>query len=187
MSNQFASPPQHPSSQQLQQTPPQSPYFRVFKPELDSVAHDPLDPAKRYHTGIFVETNPSLGTGTLFQVTGDIISSSGMKYEEKTNYLPGSEAPLHASTLIGVTSKADFDRGVVGRILSALPTPSKQQGLNFWAKDSRTGRHEVVWTKENGELYGDGEVRRRVFKCNEWTGEVAVPALRGAGVLRDAM
>jgi hypothetical protein len=99
MSDQDASPPQHPSSQQPQQTPPpQEPSFRVFKPELNSVAHDPLDPAKRYHTGIFVETNPSLGTGTMFQVTGDVISQSGMRYEEKPNYLPGSEAPLYAST-----------------------------------------------------------------------------------------
>jgi hypothetical protein len=188
MSDQTASPPQHPSSQQPQQTPPpQELWFRVFKPELDSVAYDPLDPTKRYHTGIFVLTNPSLGTGTMFQVTGDVISQSGMKYEEKLNYRPGSEAPLHASTQIGVVSKADFDRGVVGRILSALPTPSKQQGLNFWEKDSRTGRYEIIWTKEDGELYGDGEMRRPVFKCNEWTGGFAIPALRDAGVLRDAM
>jgi hypothetical protein len=86
-----------------------------------------------------------------------------------------------------VISKPDFDRGVVGRSLSGLPTPSKQQGLNFWETDPKTGRHEVIWTKENGELYGAGEVRRPVFKCGEWTGEFAIPALGDAGVLRDAM
>jgi hypothetical protein len=99
---------------------------------------------KRYHTSIFVKTNPSQGSGTMFQVTGDVISQNGMRYEERVDYLPGSEAPLHRSTLIGVISKSDFDRGIVSKILRALPTPSKQQGLNFWEKDPQTGRHEFI-------------------------------------------
>jgi hypothetical protein len=185
MSNSKTSPTQHASSQQPQQTQSPEPFFRVFTPELDSVAHDPLDPAKRYHTGIFILTIPSLGTGTMFQVTGDIISQNGMRYEEKSDYLPGSEAPLHRSILIGVISKTDFDRGVVSTILSSLPTPSKQQGLNFWNKDPQTGRHELIWTKANGDPYGPGETRRPTFKCNEWTSQYAIPALRDAGVLRD--
>lgn len=117
--------PQYTHSQQSQQQSTQEMSFRVFRPELDSVAHDPLDPAKQYHDGIFVETDQSLGTGTMFQVTGDVISQNGMRFEERVDYLPGSEAPLHRSTQIGVISKADFDRGVVSRILSSLPTPSK--------------------------------------------------------------
>jgi hypothetical protein len=159
----------------------------VFTPELDSVAHDPLGPEKRYHTGIFVETNRSLGTGTLFQVTGDILGQNGMRYEEKPNYLPGSEAPLHRSTFIGVISKSDFDRGVVGIILSSLPTPTKQQGHNFWEKDPQTGRHKLIWTRQNGDRYGPGEARRATFKCNEWTSQHAIPALRDADVLKDSM
>jgi hypothetical protein len=173
------------SSQQLQQTQSPEPFFRVFTPELDSVAHDPLDLSKRYHTGVFALTNPTLGTGTMFQVIGDIISQSGMRYEERIDYLPGSEAPLHRSALIGVISKTDFDRGVVSTILKALPTPSKQQGLNFWEKDPQTGRHELIWTKANGDPYGPGETRRPTFKCNEWTSQYAIPALRDARVLRD--
>jgi hypothetical protein len=185
MPNQRDSPPQHMSSQQLQQTQSPGPFFRVFTPELDSVAHDPLDPPKRHHTGIFILTNPSLGTGTMFQVTGDVISQNGMRYEEKADYLPGSEAPLHRSTLIGVISKSDFDREVVSTILSSLPTPSKQQGLNFWEKDPQTSRHELIWTKANGDPYSPGETRRPTFKCNEWTSQYAIPALRDARVLRD--
>jgi hypothetical protein len=112
MSTQNDSPPQYtPSLQQQQQqhTPSQEPSFKVFTPELDSVAHDPLDPAKRYHTGIFIQTDPSLGTGTMFQVTGDVIGQNGMRYEERVDFLPGSEAPLRRSTLIGVISESDFD------------------------------------------------------------------------------
>jgi hypothetical protein len=52
--------------------------YKVYKPELDSVAPDPLDPVKRYHDGVFVESIPSTEQGTLFHVTGDIISASGM-------------------------------------------------------------------------------------------------------------
>jgi len=185
MSNSKTSPTQHASSQQPQQTQSPEPFFRVFTPELDSVAHDPLDPPKRHHTGIFIRTNPSLGAGTMFQVTGDIISQNGMRYEEKSDYLPGSEAPLHSSILIGVISRTDFDRGVVSTILKALPTPSKQQGLNFWETDPQTGRHELIWTKANGDPYGPGETRRPTFKCNEWTSQYAIPALRDARILRD--
>jgi hypothetical protein len=184
LSPQYTSSQQYASSQQWQHQPTQELSFRVFKPELDSVAHDPLDPTKRYHDGIFVKTNQSLGIGTMFQVTGDVISQNGMRYEERVDYRPGSEAPLHRLTQISVISKADFDAGVVGRILSGLPTPSKQQGLNFWEKDSKTGRHELIWTKENGDPYGPGETRRPTFKCNEWTSQYAIPALRNAGVLR---
>lgn len=122
----------------------------------------------------------------MYQVTGDVISQSGMRYEEKPNYLPGSEAPLHRLTPIGVISEADFDRGVVSTILSSLPTPSKQQGINFWEKDPQTGRHELIWTREDGEPYGPSETRRPTFKCNEWTSQYAVPELRRANVLRDS-
>jgi hypothetical protein len=187
MFNQDTSSRRYTSPQQSPQQSTRELSFKVFKSELDSVAHDPLDPAKRYHDGIFVETNPSLGTGTMFQVTGDVISQHGMRYEERFDYRPGSEAPLHRLTQIGVVSKADFERGVVGRILSGLPTPSKQQGLDFWETDPKTGRHELIWTKQNGDPYGPGDTRRPVFKCNEWTSRCAIPALRDAHVLRDSL
>lgn len=187
MAEQETSPPQYTPSQQQQQhqTAAQGLSLRVFRLQLDSVAHDPLDPVKRYHDGIFVETNRSLGTGTMYQVTGDVISQNGMRYEEKADYLPSSEARLHHSTPIGVISTADYDGGVVTAILSALPTPSKQQGISFWEADPQTGRHELIWTKENGEPYGPAETRRPTFKCNEWTSLHAIPALRDAGILRD--
>jgi hypothetical protein len=113
----------------------------------------------------------------MFQVTGDVINQSGMSYEERFDYLAGSEALLHRLMPLGVMSKADFDRGVVGTTLRALPTPSKP----------RTGRHELIWTKENGDPYGPGETRRPAFMCNEWTSHYAIPTLRDAHVLRDSM
>ena len=102
MSNEEYVPSQPRPPQQQRQPSSEEPSLRAFTPELDSVAHDPIDPTKRYHTGIFVETNPSLSTGTMHQVTGDVISQNGTRYEEKADYLPGSEAPLHRLIPIGV-------------------------------------------------------------------------------------
>ncbi|KAL4918197.1 hypothetical protein BDW62DRAFT_69353 [Aspergillus aurantiobrunneus] len=135
--------------------------------------------------GIFVETNPAAGQGTLFHVTGDVIAASGMRYEERTEDIPRTSAELHRYTQIGFVSKADYDSGRVSSILRALPRPTKQQGVNFWEADPVTGRNEIIWTKENGERYGSGEQRRPIFKCNEWTNLLAVPALHNEGVLRD--
>jgi hypothetical protein len=157
-------------------------WYRVFQPELDTVAFDPLDPAKRYHTGIFVETEQELDKGTLFHVTGDVIAGSGMIYEERDNYAPTKEEHFVRSPQIGWILKTDYHSGRFSNILRALPRPTKQQGLNFWKPDPNHRRTEIIWTKENGEPYGPGEERRPVMKCNEWTEQLAIPKLRAEGV-----
>ncbi|SMR50229.1 unnamed protein product [Zymoseptoria tritici ST99CH_3D1] len=135
-------------------------FYRAFRPELDSVAHDPLDPAKRYHDGVFVETDRTNGTGTMFHVTGDIIAQSGMRYEEKENWAPGQSARLHRITPIGFVLEDDVDSDKISSVLRSLPTPTKQQGVNFWKRSSEPGAIEIIWTKEDGEPYGAGEGRR---------------------------
>lgn len=159
--------------------------YRVFRPELDMVAPDPLDPVKRYHEGIFVQMDPLNNTGTLFHVTGDIMAATGMIYQERGGYVPGVSALLYRNTEIGWVSKDDYHSGKFSTILRALPRPTKQQGINFWEIDPITRKHEIIWTKEDGERYEPGEQRRPIFKCNEWTNLHAIPALRAAGVLRD--
>lgn len=158
-------------------------FYRAFRPELDSVAHDPLDPAKRYHDGVFVETDRTNGTGTMFHVTGDIIAQSGMRYEEKENWAPGQSARLHRITPIGFVLEDDVDSDKISSVLRSLPTPTKQQGVNFWKRSSEPGAIEIIWTKEDGEPYGAGEGRRPVIKCNEWT-DLAIHTLRSRGFLR---
>lgn len=154
--------------------------YMVFTPELDTVSPDPLDPPKRYHTGVFVQTDAEMGEGDLFHVTGDIIAARGMRFEVKDGYNPGASQHFHKTTQIGWIHKADYPK--LKPILEALPRPTKQQGIDFWSKDPEK-RHKVTWTKENGELYGPGEQRRPIMKCNEWTHEVAVPKLRQEGIL----
>lgn len=175
---------QHQQHHQQQQT---QVWHRVSKTEIDSAAYDPLDPVVRYHDGVFVEHDPDSGKGTLHHVTGDIIAARGMRYEERRGWTPGQSANLQAITFIGYVSKADFDAGRISDVLRALPTPPKQQGLNFWERNPRTGMHDVIWTKEDGEPYAPGEPRRPIFKCNEWTAQYAIPALWNAKLLRSSI
>ncbi|GBF59831.1 hypothetical protein TMEN_2226 [Trichophyton mentagrophytes] len=165
--------------------PREEEWYRVYKPGLDTAAFDPLDPEKRYHEGILVETKPGYGKGTLFHVTGDIITASGMRYEEREFDREMESEYLHNFPQIGLVSRADFHSGKIGAILKELPRPTKQQGINFWEVDPTTGRHEIIWTRQDGERYGPDEQRRPIFKCNEWTRQYAIPALREAGVLLD--
>ncbi|KAH8424190.1 uncharacterized protein LDX57_001945 [Aspergillus melleus] len=159
-------------------------WYKVSTPEYDTVAHDPLDPPKRYHTGIFVETDPETSKGTQFHVTGDIIAASGMRFEVKNNYVPGETKYFHGTTDIGWIRKADYPR--IRPILEALPRPTKQQGIDFWSKDPRR-RNKLTWTKENEEVYGPAEQRRPVMKCNEWTHQLAIPKLRQEGILHTSL
>ncbi|KAJ5179721.1 hypothetical protein N7492_002931 [Penicillium capsulatum] len=165
--------------------PPRSPSpaserYRVFTPELDTVAYDPLDPPKRYHTGVFVETDRKNRSGALFHVTGDVIAGSGMRFDFRDGYAPGASKHFHRTTEIGWIHKADYPR--IHDILKALPKPTKQQGIDFWSKDPLK-RNKLTWTKENGDLYGPGEERRPIMKCNEWTHELAIPKLQQEGIL----
>ena len=100
-----------------------SEHYKVFTPELDTVAYDPLDPPKRYHTGIFVQKDPKAFEGDLFHVTGDIIARSGMHFEVKENYVPGASRQFHKTTEIGWIHKAEFPK--IRGVLEALPTPTK--------------------------------------------------------------
>ncbi|KAK2767025.1 hypothetical protein FQN54_006343 [Arachnomyces sp. PD_36] len=181
--------PSHPPAHQQQQAEEPQQWYRVLQPEFDTVAHDPLDPPKRYHTGIFIETNQTRAEGKLFHVTGDVIAANGMWYEERQYHAARDLTETHRydDTQIGWVLRADYDSGRIGSVLRALPRPTKQQGINFWEIDPVTGRHEIIWTKENGERYAPGEERRPVFKCNEWTNRLAAPALRETGILRDAV
>ncbi|KAF2220391.1 hypothetical protein BDZ85DRAFT_180444, partial [Elsinoe ampelina] len=140
-------------------------------------------PAKRYHEAIFVEENSETLDGTMFHVTGDVISSKGMYYQERWTTNPRNDRFFHRLTPLGWVDKTDYDSGRIGEVLKALPTPPKQQGLDFWAKKEEGQPTPMIWTKENGEPYAPGEERRPVFKCNEWLSQCALPALREAGLI----
>jgi len=101
-------------------------WYKVSTPEYDTVAYDPLDPPKRYHTGIFVETNTETGVGSQFHVTGDIIARNSMRFEVIENYVPATTQYFHRNTEIRWIREADYPR--IRGILKALPTPTKTFG-----------------------------------------------------------
>ncbi|OQE73487.1 hypothetical protein PENNAL_c0087G03537 [Penicillium nalgiovense] len=116
---------------QSQQHQGQPQWCRVYDVQLDTAAPDPIDPVKRYHEGVFVESSSKTRDGTLFHVTGDLLAPSGMYYDERTRYRALESSHLHSYEQIGWVPSVDFQSGRIGDILRALPTPSKQQGINF--------------------------------------------------------
>ncbi|EGD89999.2 hypothetical protein H112_02472 [Trichophyton rubrum D6] len=87
----------------LQQASVEQEWYRVFKPELDTAAPDPIDP----------------------------VNASGMRFETRSNFIARESVHLHNLPQIGWVKKADFDSGRIKALLAGLPTPTKQQGKNF--------------------------------------------------------
>lgn len=112
-------------------------WYKLSTPEFDKVAYDPLDPPKRYHTGIFIETDSELFEGTMFHVTGDIIAASGMRFEVRENYAPAESKYFYRDTTIGWIRKADFPRIEV----SWKPCPDRpnSRDLTFGARNQVSG------------------------------------------------
>ncbi|KAL4948483.1 hypothetical protein BDW69DRAFT_176375 [Aspergillus filifer] len=92
----------------------------------------------------------------MFHVTGDVIAASGMRYGEKEDECPATSEYLHAYNAIVFVRKSDYHSGRISEILSGLPRPTKRQGINLWEVDSVTKRHEVIWTRADGEKYKEG-------------------------------
>ncbi|KAJ5121610.1 uncharacterized protein N7515_009571 [Penicillium bovifimosum] len=115
--------------------------YEVSTPEFDTAADDELDPTKRYHRGVFAERGPE-GKGDLFHVTGDIIAAGGMKFKVKEGMVPIETMHYYRTKEVGWIYKADYPK--IYDILDALPTPTKQQGLDFWSQGP--GRNRLTLT-----------------------------------------
>ena len=134
---------------------------------------DPDMPQPRSHTYIFVCTNPVDGSGYIHQVTGDLVT--GMRYESKPADDPEDKEIMFSKELLGTVKAAAYPKNV-DDIRRAQPRPGKQKAFNV-----RTGRTEPI--KANGSFYEVGEKKGPLFKCTEWTEQLAIPALMEAGVI----
>ncbi|GJP94470.1 hypothetical protein CBS63078_9245 [Aspergillus niger] len=119
---------------------------------------DPDLPSPRYHTAIFVETDPVTGSGTIHELTGDITSPEGMYYESKLALRPESIDNFFSRTLLA---------------------PPQQKAFNV--KRMKT---EPFQRLSPLEFYEEGEERRPLVKCTEWVVGKAIPALRKAGLFQ---
>lgn len=138
---------------------------------------DPDMPAPRYHTAIFVETQPD-GSGVLHEVNGDITSSEGMRYESKFQTNPEDSSTFYSKEALGVTDAARYPKSF-DNVLHQIPPPPQQKAFN-----SRTNRTEPFKSKDPLTFYEIGEHRKPLFKCTEWVLDQALPNLRSAGLIK---
>lgn len=80
----------------------------VYSTQSHLAVQDPDTPGPRYHTVIFVETDPASGSGFDHHVTGDLVT--GMRYERRAAPRPEASATFHAMTWLW-----DGPRGAVPR------------------------------------------------------------------------
>lgn len=179
-------------------------YLLRFKLALS----DPDMPSPRYHTTLFVATNtttttttttttnnntstepepepePEKETGYIHEVTGDITSPQGMTYKTTPTQNPSATESFFSKEFLGHTDAATYLGGSWDRVLRNLPRPPQQKAFN-----RVTMRTEPFKSLEPSVFYdsgveGEGEDRVKLWKCTEWTLELAVPALRGVGFIR---
>ncbi|KAL4947039.1 hypothetical protein BDW69DRAFT_204821 [Aspergillus filifer] len=170
--------------------------YKVYLLLYTLAIQDPDLPQPRYHTTIFVETcppspspstpnpdsdfnstTPSLGTGTIHQVTGDITSTTGMHYLPQPKSSMDAEQQPHSIEFIGLTPKSTYPEQW-NKLLRSIKPPGQQKAFNV-----RTMRTEPFKTLDPLTFYEEGEERTPLVKCTEWTLNEAVPALREGGLL----
>ncbi|KAK2858508.1 hypothetical protein FQN49_004660 [Arthroderma sp. PD_2] len=151
-------------------------FYLVYRLQENVAFPDPFFNEKRYHTGIFIETDQRAGAGTFHHVTGDIVSMQGMKYETRTmSSPPESSEAFHAKSKLGRVRKEDYPAAFEEE-LRAIPPPVRQRIFN-----PRTMALEQC--KPDGTTYMPEEARPPYEKCTEWTNLKAIPALIKAGIL----
>ncbi|KAK3065206.1 hypothetical protein LTS18_005992 [Coniosporium uncinatum] len=139
---------------------------------------DPDIEGTRYHTTIFVETEPSSGKGVIHHVTGDITSANGMRYERKQRDRPEDSRTYHSKEFLGYTIASTYPQSW-NTLLQNVPAPHQQKAFNV-----ATMRTEPFKTLNPLTFYGSGEARPPLFKCTEWTEQRAIPALQSAGLIQ---
>ncbi|GKZ59163.1 hypothetical protein AnigIFM49718_005024 [Aspergillus niger] len=156
-------------------------HYPVYIIRIHLEMPDPDLPSPRYHTAIFVETDPVTGSGTIHEVTGDITSPEGMYYESKLAPRPESVDNFFSRTLLGMTEAAHYPNSW-DKVLRDIPAPPQQKAFNV--KRMKT---EPFKRLSPLEFYEAGEERRPLVKYTEWVVDKAIPALRKAGLLQSSI
>ncbi|OJD19951.1 hypothetical protein AJ78_00145 [Emergomyces pasteurianus Ep9510] len=153
-----------------------APGYRVFKVHYKLALPDPFMSGTLYHNVIFVETE-SNGDGTAHNVTGDIATAGGMKYESKPGHNPENSATFHERFFLGYVRETDYP-GAFEQCLRSQPPPPRQRWFN---------PDTMAWEKckPDGTLYAEDETPPPYRKCTAWTTEQAIPALKQSGILRE--
>lgn len=152
--------------------------YRVFKVQSKIALPDPAFSETRYHTALFIEMEND-GSGRIHQVTGDIVSASGMTYEFKHETRPEDLEAFHAKFFLGWVRKCDYP-DVFDGLLRSIPPPPRQRRFNI-----TTMAYEQC--RPDGSGYEAGEPIPPYEKCTEWTNKKAIPALKNNGLLHASL
>lgn len=105
-----------------------------------------------------------------------------MTYAKTRVQDPEITESFFSKELLGYTPAAAYSDGSWEPMLHNLPRPPQQKAFN-----PATMRTEPFKSLSSLVFYSPNEgveVRRRLWKCTEWTLELAVPALRGVGFIQ---
>ncbi|KAF2107770.1 hypothetical protein BDV96DRAFT_294693 [Lophiotrema nucula] len=148
--------------------------YNVYRVEYRLGFQDPLmGPQTRFHNAIFVETEAN-GDGRVIQVGGDIVSASGMTFEEKLGKRPEEDESYQRKYFLGQIRASEYQNVV--QLLRTVRPPPRQRTYNIQAQ-------ATVPCKPDGSLYGPGETPPPYRKCTEWTLQDAIPTLQSSGLL----
>ncbi|CAD6456280.1 dada3357-c803-4ca0-9520-94aecaf79a27-CDS [Sclerotinia trifoliorum] len=148
---------------------------KIYKIQWYLAFQDPLMPqTTRYHTNLFIGTFPN-GSGTIYEVNGDIVSVNGMSYFQFPSPPPKSVESFYRSTLLGEVNTSDLHR--VTELLKGIPAPQRQRWFN-----PRSMKVEAC--KVDGSPYVVGDDVPPFWKCTEWTNGMAIPALWENGLIK---
>lgn len=144
----------------------------VYKVQYHLSLQDPSFTYTRYHTVLFIETDPD-GGGRTHHVTGDL--ASGMSYQSRADRPPEQDETFHARHYLGKVRTADYPASVE-KILGGVEAPGKQRVFS-------AAKMAYVRCKADGTVYGDGEEVPELVKCTEWVEGRAIPAMIHAGLV----
>ncbi|KAF7899456.1 hypothetical protein EAF00_003792 [Botryotinia globosa] len=134
------------------------PTYKVYKIQWHLAMKDPLMPqAIRYHTNIFIETSQD-GSGTIYEVNGDIFSASGMSYLKFPSPPPDSFESFYQKTLLGELAVSDLDEHEDG-----TPYKDDEEVPKFWKCTEWTNEKAIpaLWAKglikmiDNNDVVGN--------------------------------
>ncbi|KZF19550.1 hypothetical protein L228DRAFT_241763 [Xylona heveae TC161] len=149
--------------------------YKVYKVQYRLGFQDPAFVETRYHTVVFVETDAD-GGGWTHEVTGDIVSTSGMVYQSNHGSAPDKSETYHQKLFLGWIAATEH-LTALDNLLRSLPPPPRQRWFN-----PKTMIYEQC--RPDGTLYGPNETRPPYRKCTEWTEQQAIPAMLECGLLR---
>lgn len=152
--------------------------YTVWKLRFSLSLQDPDVPGVRYHTTIFVETDPTGHSGDIHHVTGDITSQQGMHYEKKFRDDPRRSRTFNSREFLGYTDASTYPQSWQ-TLLARVPAPHQQKAFN-----TKTMRTEPFKSLNPLTFYEPGEARPPLIKCTEWTEQRAIPSLQAAGLIK---